>query len=155
MIRPATPADEPSIRDCAERAYIRYVEAMGRTPAPMVADFAAQIGDGIIHVSTGENGALDGFIVFYPRGGAMHLENVAVVPEAAGRGVGKALIGFCEAEARRAGLPAVELYTNVRMVENLSIYPHLGYREIGRWREEGFDRVFFRKEFSGIQLPHH
>lgn len=148
MIRLAVPRDEPAIRACAERAYARYVPAMKRRPAPMDADYAAQIAAGIVHVSTGADGALEGFIVFYPRGHAVHLENVAVLPEAAGRGVGKALMAFCEAEARRAGLTAVELYTHVRMVENLSMYPHLGYAEIGRGREDGFDRVFFRKELS-------
>jgi ribosomal protein S18 acetylase RimI-like enzyme len=149
LIRPAVLSDEPAVRDCAERAYVQYVEAMGRRPAPMVADFRAQIRDGLVRVATDADGRVVGFVVYYPRGGAMHLENVAVLPEQAGQGIGKALIDDCEAAARRAGLPAVELYTNLKMIANLSIYPHLGYREIGRWREAGFDRVFFRKEFEG------
>lgn len=32
------------------------------------------------------------------------------------------------------------------MTENIPYYPSLGYEEIGRWQEDGFDRVFFRKE---------
>ena len=146
MIRPATPADEPAVRDCAERAYAQYVEAIGRKPAPMVADFAAQIADGLVHVATDAAGRVVGYAVFYPDGGAMHLENVAVLPAAAGQGTGKALVAHCEAAARRAGLPAVELYTNAKMTANLSIYPHLGYRETGRRHEAGFDRVYFRKD---------
>jgi hypothetical protein len=43
MIRQAEASDEPKIRDCAEQAYARYVPLIGRTPAPMIADFAAQI----------------------------------------------------------------------------------------------------------------
>lgn len=148
MIRRAVPEDETAVRDCAGRAYARYVAAIGRKPAPMVADFAARIRAGTLHVATDAGGRVQGFVVFYPLGDAMHLENVAVLPEAAGRGVGRALIGCCEAEARRAGLAAVELYTNEKMVENLSMYPHLGYREIGRARQDGFDRVFFRKEIG-------
>jgi hypothetical protein len=31
------------------------------------------------------------------------------------------------------------------MVENLALYPRLGYREDGRRVEDGFDRVFFSK----------
>jgi ribosomal protein S18 acetylase RimI-like enzyme len=148
MIRPAVPDDAPAVRDCAERAYMQYVEAIGRRPAPMVADFAALIDDGKVRVAAGETGRVVGFIVYYPRGGAMHLENVAVLPHQTGRGIGRALVEDCEAAARRAGLPAVELYTNVKMAANLSMYPRLGYREIGRGREDGFDRVFFRKELQ-------
>lgn len=145
-IRPAIPADEPAVRACAEAAYAQYVEAIGRKPAPMVADFAAQIRDGLVHVATGDAGQVEGYVVYYPQDEAMHLENIAVLPSAAGRGIGKALVGRCEAAAREAGMAAVELYTNAKMTANLTIYPHLGYRETGRRHEDGFDRVFFRKD---------
>ncbi|TWF50398.1 GNAT family N-acetyltransferase [Neorhizobium alkalisoli] len=145
MIRPAVEADESDIRTCAESAYTRYIEAIGKRPAPMDADFAAQIEAGEVHVSAADDGAFQGFIVFFPENGRMFLENVAVMPSAAGKGVGKSLIGFCEDEARRLGLAAVELYTNEKMIENLSIYPRLGYVETGRRTENGFNRVFFEK----------
>ena len=148
MIRPATPADESAIRTCAEAAYGRYVAAIGRKPAPMVADFAADIALGRIHVATDAAGALQGFIVFFDRDGAMFLENVAVLPQAAGQGIGKALIAHCEGRARALGLGSVQLYTNEKMVENLSIYPRLGYAEVARRREDGFDRVFFEKRLD-------
>jgi hypothetical protein len=48
MIRLAKANDEPEIRDCAEQAYARYVPAIGRKPAPMVADFLAQIAAGMV-----------------------------------------------------------------------------------------------------------
>jgi hypothetical protein len=37
------------------------------------------------------------------------------------------------------------LYTNAAMSENLALYPRLGYREVDRRRDAGFDRVFFAK----------
>lgn len=144
MIRPATPSDEPAIRDCAEQAYVRYVPLMGRKPAPMVADFAAQIAAGQVHVAIDDAGSFQGFIVFYVEDGHIMLENVAVLPRAAGRGVGKRLIAFCEEAARQRGMN-VHLYTNEKMVENLSIYPKLGYVEVGRRTEAGFHRVYFEK----------
>ena len=61
------------------------------------------------------------------------------------RGIGGSLIRFCEAEARRSGAEVVTLYTNEMMVENLTLYPRLGYVETGRRREDGFDRVYFEK----------
>lgn len=142
-IRPAGPGDAAAVRDCADRAYARYVPLIGRRPAPMEADFAAQIVAGEVHVA--EDGAVLGYIVFRPEGRHMLLESVAVRPEAAGRGIGKALIGFCEAVARRGGLASVRLYTNAKMAENLSIYPRLGYAETGRRVEDGFARMYFEK----------
>ncbi|WJH39370.1 GNAT family N-acetyltransferase [Aliirhizobium terrae] len=148
MIRKAVAIDEATIRACAERAYTRYVAAIGRKPAPMVADFATQIAEGDVHVAVSDAGDFQGFIVFFPEHGAMFLENVAVEPSAAGKGIGKSLIAFCEAEARRLKLAAVTLYTNEKMVENLSIYPKLGYVETDRRTEDGFNRVFFEKRLG-------
>jgi GNAT superfamily N-acetyltransferase len=65
-----------------------------------------------------------------------------------GQGIGKALIQFCEAQARRLGLVSVRLYTNAKMTDNLSIYPRLGYIEVERRSEDGFDRVYFEKHLS-------
>lgn len=144
-IRKARAGDEAMVRACAQEAYARYVPAIGRRPAPMVADFGAQIAAGLVHLATGPTGDVLGFIVFFARDGHMFLENVAVAKRAAGAGIGRALIGHCEAEARRLGLGAVRLYTNVKMTENLSIYPHLGYVETGRRHEDGFDRAYFEK----------
>ena len=145
MIRPAMAKDEPEIRGCAELAYARYVPLIGRKPAPMTADHAAQIAAGHVHVATGDNEILCGFIVFYPDGDHVLLENVAVLPRAAGQGIGKALIDFCEKSARRQGFKAVHLYTNEKMAENLMMYPRLGYTEIDRRTEDGFKRVYFSK----------
>jgi GNAT superfamily N-acetyltransferase len=145
MIRKAVPEDEAAIRDCADRAYGRYVAAIGRKPAPMEADYASQIASGQVHVVVDGTGALEGFIVFFPAADHMLLENVAVQPAASGHGVGKSLIRFCEAEALRLGLAAVRLYTNEKMTDNLSLYPRLGYVEVERRMEDGFDRVYFEK----------
>ena len=42
-IRQARASDEAEIRHCTEAAYARYIPLIGRKPAPMLADFAAQI----------------------------------------------------------------------------------------------------------------
>ena len=114
----------------------------------MDADFAAQIAAGEVYVAADADGAFQGFIVFFPEDGHMFLENVAVMPQAAGKGVGKSLTGFCEDEAKRLGLGSVKLYTNEKMIENLSIYPRLGYLETERRTENGFNRVFFEKRLD-------
>ena len=144
-IRQAATKDVPAIQACAAEAYEKYVERIGKKPAPMVADFAQQVRQKTVHVSVGPQGEIEGFIVFYPRADHMHLENVAVGPRHQRKGVGKRLIEFCENAARQAGLRAIELYANETMTENLRLYPRLGYEETGRREEGGFNRVFFRK----------
>jgi hypothetical protein len=42
----------------------------------------------------------------------------------------------------------VSLYTNAHMTENLSLYLALGYVEVGRRREHGFDRVYYEKRVA-------
>ena len=111
----------------------------------MVADFKVHIAAGDTYVATDDVGVFQGFIVFFPEEQHILLDNVAVLPSAAGRGIGRSLIGFCEDEARRRGFSAVHLKTNEKMIENLSIYPRLGYAEVARRTEDGFNRVFFEK----------
>ena len=145
-IRLATLSDVPAIEDCATKAYAKYVERIGWKPAPMIADFRKRAMDRTVHVAAADDESVLGFIVFFPSRDVMHLENVAVADGQQGKGIGSNLIAFCEEAARTRGFQAVELYTNEKMTENLTLYPWMGYRETDRRREEGFNRVFFRKE---------
>lgn len=145
MIRKAVATDEDAVRACAEQAYAQYVQVIGRKPAPMLADFGAQIAAGQVYVAIGDQGELRGFIVFFAVDQHMFLENVAVSEAGRGKGIGKSLIQFCETQALRLGLGSVHLYTNAKMSDNLSIYPRLGYVEVERRSEDGFDRVYFEK----------
>ncbi len=110
----------------------------------MHADFARQIAMGQVHVALFES-SFAGYVVSYRELDHLHLENLAVLPAQVGKGIGKRLVEFVEQAAREQGLNAVELYTNEAMIENLLMYPKLGYLETDRKRQAGFDRVFFRK----------
>jgi len=146
IIRPARLDDLAVIKNCARDAYVLYVERIGREPAPMVADFKSQIEQDIVYVSADEQNNIQGFIVFYAKNDHVQLENVAVFGQYQGKGIGKKLIAYCEEFARQNGYSNVQLYTNEKMTENLDVYPRLGYKETGRWTEDGFNRVFFKKE---------
>lgn len=143
-IRKAVETDLPSIARCAQAAYAKYARRMGSEPAPMHADYAGQIAKGCIDVATSEARVV-GYVVSYAQGRTFHLENVAVLPEYQGRGIGKRLMVHVERRAKKAGYGVVALYTNEAMTENRAMYPNAGYLEVGRRREEGFNRVFFRK----------
>ena len=144
VLRRANASDLAAVSACARAAYAKYVPRMDREPAPMNADFEAQIARGHVWVVV-QDREVAGYAVSYPEGDHLHLENVAVQPALAGCGLGRQLIEHVERTARREGYAAVELYTNVAMTENLTMYPKLGYVETGRRREDGFERVFFRK----------
>jgi ribosomal protein S18 acetylase RimI-like enzyme len=112
-------------------------------------DYAARIARGEAHVVAEPSGALAGLVVIEEKGGAFWLDNVATAPAYAGKGLGRRLIRFAEAEARRRGHGAIRLYTHQRMERNIALYQGLGYAEIGRGVEHGFARVFMEKRLAG------
>lgn len=151
-IRPALETDLAAIQLCARNAYAKYIERMNRDPAPIHADFASLIAKGCVDIAICDS-QFAGYVVFYHEGGHTHLENIAVLPGYSGMGVGRRLIEHVERTARDAGCESVKLYTNVAMTENLTMYPKLGYVEVDRRSEAGFDRVFFKKQVSSLKPP--
>jgi ribosomal protein S18 acetylase RimI-like enzyme len=143
-IRAAGPDDRAAIEAIVAAAYGVYVPRMGRKPGPMLDDYGALIGHGRVHVFA-QDGVVDGVVVLIPEAKAMLLDNVAVRPAAQGRGVGRALLAFAEAQARKAGYAAIRLYTHETMVENIALYQRIGFVETHRGEEGGFRRVYMRK----------
>ena len=64
-----------------------------------------------------------------------------------GKGIGRALLEFAEAEARRAGFDSIYLYTHEKMTENLALYSKIGNGEYDRRSQGDFSLVFMRKKF--------
>jgi GNAT superfamily N-acetyltransferase len=148
MLRPAVPGDVPELVRLANLAYQRYVARIGVLPAPMRADYAAEVAGGRVWVWAPVPGAVQGLIVLVPRPDHLLLENLAVLPRSHGHGIGTRLMNFAEEYARAQGLPEVRLYTNESMTENLRYYPRRGYVETHRAEENGFRRVYFRKSVA-------
>jgi ribosomal protein S18 acetylase RimI-like enzyme len=146
-IRPARPADLPAIERIVRDAYSPYITRMGQTPGPMRDDYAARIAAGTAWVLE-QAGALAGVVVLLEAPDHLLLDNVAVDPARQGTGVGRRLIAFAEAEARRRGRSEIRLYTHVTMVENQALYARLGFVETGRGEQAGFARVFMRKRLG-------
>ncbi|MDQ6906919.1 MAG: GNAT family N-acetyltransferase [Chloroflexota bacterium] len=143
-IRRGRGADRDAILACVRAAYAKYVPRMGKEPAPMLADYATLIAEGVVHVIADEIG-VRGVVVCFPEDDHLFLENIAIDPAYQGKGFGRALMAFVEREARAAGRDEIRLYTHARMTENLAYYPKLGYEEVDRRSEDGYDRVYFRK----------
>ena len=146
-MRPARAADADALRAIARAAYQPYVERIGRQPAPMTADYDRAVETGHVWVAR-QGGRVVGLLVLAPDADHLLLENVAVLPEAQGLGVGRRLLELAEQQARALGLRQVRLYTNEAMTENLAYYPRRGYRETHRSTRDGFRRVFFTKDLA-------
>lgn len=143
-IRAAKASDLEPVQRCARAAFEVYIERMGKTPAPMVADFQSHIAAGQMIVVE-NNERLAGYAVCYAKGRDFQLDNIAINPEFQSTGLGRKLIDYIDDLAKRQGAEAVTLYTNEKMTENLDWYISLGYTETDRRREDGFSRVYFRK----------
>lgn len=146
-IRLARVEDREAIAACVNAAYMKYIERMGKEPAPMLADYAVLIAEGAVYVIPANDG-VRGVVVLFPRTDYLFLENVAIHPKEQGKGLGHALMGFAERHARTANLCEIRLYTHERMTENLAYYRKLGYEEVERRVEDGYARVFMRKLLS-------
>ena len=77
----------------------------------------------------------------------MTLANVAIHPQAQGKGLGRKLVKIGEVEALKLGYSEMRLATHVALEENISLYQHLGWSEIGRDQ----NRVYFRKVVEDTQ----
>jgi GNAT superfamily N-acetyltransferase len=73
---------------------------------------------------------VSGFAVLELLDGAAHLEQLSVHPDAAGRGVGSALLAACVDEARDAGLVRMTLTTYADVPWNAPWYARRGWREV-------------------------
>ena len=154
-IRPAGRNDARAVAGCVRASYAKYVERIGKEPAPMRRDYAAAIDAGETYVLV-EGGELVGTIEARAEEDHLFVGNVAVRPDRQGEGFGTRLMAFAEERAGRERLGEIRLYTNEKMWENLAFYGRLGFEETHRKLDGGYRRVFLRKRLdarvgSGIQ----
>ncbi len=147
IVRPALPAEVNSVSRCVNSAFGKYIERIGIPPAPMLLDFPEAIQDGQVWVAEIE-GAIIGVLVQYETVEGFYIDTVAVSPEHQGTGIGRALLVFAEREAKKRGYSSIYLCTNVKMTENQAFYPRIGYVEYARKFDQGYDRVFYRKQLT-------
>jgi ribosomal protein S18 acetylase RimI-like enzyme len=145
VIRRAQPEDRAAVEAIVRDAYAIYIERIGKPPGPMLDDYAALIADGAVSVIEESDGTIAAIIVLLPQPDHLLLDNIAVRPDRQGSGLGRRLIAFAEAEARRLGQAELRLYTHETMTENIALYTRLGFVETGRGQAAGYDRVFMTK----------
>lgn len=86
----------------------------------------------VVRVKAVENGQIIGFAAadIRPSQQTAWIATIGVLPQYRHRGVGSALLDFCEAEA---GMPAMRLNVRTSNHEAIQLYRNRGYQQIGRW----------------------
>jgi ribosomal protein S18 acetylase RimI-like enzyme len=143
-LRSAIGADASKVAALVDDAYGHYVERIGMLPRPMTDDYAEVIANQRVTVAE-SHGTIVGVIVLTVEDEGFLVDNVAVDPSLRAKGLGRALLEFAEAEARRAGFDSIYLYTHEKMTENLALYSRIGYVEYDRRSKGGFSLVYMRK----------
>ena len=147
-IRQAGGPDAATVRLITAEAYQHYVPRIGREPSPMITDYSGPVSAGHAWVAE-DDGQAVGIVVLELHADHLLVENIAVRPAAQGRGVGRQLLARAEELAAELGYDEVRLYTHETMTENIAYYPRRGYAETHRGGQDGYRRVFFRKQLSG------
>ncbi len=151
-LRRAGDNDAERVRELVAAAYEHYAPLIGRTPIPMLTDFAVAVRGREVWVLD-DGGGIVGVIELLPRDDHLWIENVAVAPDRQGRGLGRRLLAHAEDEARRRALPEVRLLTNERYAANIAMYTRYGYRETHREPYRGTDLVHFVKPLDSAAGP--
>lgn len=142
-LRRASVLDVEAIRDLVAAAYVGYTSLLGRTPIPMLADYAVAVREHEVWVLDAD-GTIVGVLELIVHADHLWIENVAIAPDHQGRGFGRRLLAHAEGEARRRGLPEIGLLTNERYIDNIAMYTRYGYRETHREPYLRSDLVYFR-----------
>lgn len=143
----AQPNDIPFIEAMVRAAYTKYIPRIGKPPAPMTADYHQLLQTHEVWVLRLGNEILGSIVLnLAPDGNAISINNLVVDPAAQGKGYGRVLMAHAEAVAHEKGCTALTLYTNVHMVENVGMYARMGFVEMERRLDEGYERVFFRRQ---------
>ena len=147
LVRSARSSDAEAAASCVNAAFSPYIERIGKPPAPMLLDFPEIIAEGKVWVAEIE-GRVVGVLVQYETEAGFYIDTVAALPELQGTGIGRALLLFAESAAARRGYRSLYLCTNLMMTENQVFYPKIGYVEYERKLDQGYDRIFYRKQLA-------
>jgi N-acetylglutamate synthase-like GNAT family acetyltransferase len=144
MIRLARAQEAGVVAAIVHAAYVVYLPRIGAKPGPMLDDYDELVAQRRVYVLE-DDGEIEGLVVLIPEDKTMLLDNVAVRPEAQGKGYGNRLIAFAEDQARAAGYDSIRLFTHELMTENQGRYKFLGFVETHRGEEKGLKRVYMTK----------
>jgi GNAT superfamily N-acetyltransferase len=143
--RRATSADVGTIREVTRAAYTKWISVIGREPKPMTTNYEEAVADHVIDLLE-EGGRPIALIELIPAPSHLLIENIAVLPDRHGNGVGGALLEHAGTIARSLGLSELRLYTNAMFFTNLAFYTHRGFEEFLREKHPAGGEVVHMKK---------
>lgn len=135
-IRPAAPGDLPVLQDIERAAGTPFRDigmpdiADDEPPALDVLERYRRAGRCWVAAGAGDGGRPVAYLIADPVDGALHVEQISVHPDAARRGVGRALLAYAADRAREEGLAALTLTTFADVPWNAPYYTRLGFRAL-------------------------
>ncbi len=137
VIRPAVAEGLPVLKEIEHVAGQRFdaIPELGGLPEVLTPEGAldAALARGHVWVAaTVADGTPVGFAYADLLDGAVHLEELDVLPDWGRRGIGRALVAAVVEDARARGLPAVTLTTFRDVAWNAPFYATLGFRIVDR-----------------------
>jgi ribosomal protein S18 acetylase RimI-like enzyme len=121
----ASANDRSRIEDFQRAAYARTESIVGARAIPLEWDYCRILQECEVWLDE-RDGLLMGVLILRMLEGALFLESIATAPEAAGSGLGRALLEATFERARELGLRRVELITN-SLNPALSWYKRKGF----------------------------
>lgn len=143
----ANAGDAAAVRDLVRAAYAKWVPLLGREPMPMKADYEHAVREHRIDLLL-VGGEMRGLIETMLRDDHLWIENVAVLPEAQGAGLGHMLLAHAERLAAEAGLAELRLLTSSAFAANVALYEKIGYRVDRLEPFMGGTTVYFSKRLG-------
>ncbi|WP_342028485.1 GNAT family N-acetyltransferase [Bosea robiniae] len=93
---------------------------------PRIADYAQVVAEHEVWLAE-DAGKLEAALVLDIEPEDFTIWSVAVAPEAAGRKLGAALMGFADERAQALGYASVHLYTHAKLTQRIGWYERLGF----------------------------
>ena len=130
-IRRARRSDAPAIASVLRASFAEYESLYTRAAfaatTPTTEEIARRLGEGPTWIALLHR-TLVGTVSAVPRGEALHVRSMAVVPGVRGRGVGRRLLEHVEHYASERGFLHLELSTTPFLASAIGLYERAGFR---------------------------
>jgi ribosomal protein S18 acetylase RimI-like enzyme len=147
VFRRAVAEDHEIIIAIALKAYEKYVERMGKEPAPMRPVIQKE---DVVFVYE-YNKQVIAFAILVKINDQIILDSIAVDPSHQNKGIGNNFIKFIEQYLMEQKFDKYQLYTNEKMFENIDWYQKIGFKIFKKVSEKGYDRIYFEKELFNLK----
>lgn len=129
-VRRAAADDSEAIAAVLQAAFAgyraSYTQAAYAATTPGAAEVRRRLGEGPTWVASLE-GAIAGTVSALPKGTALYIRSMAVLPQARGHGAGRRLLEAVEAFAAAEGFRSMTLSTTPFLAEAIRLYGRFGF----------------------------